>query len=330
LERLKTLLDSDELPAIVRERPALVRFGRLVGASQAMAALYEQIERAARTWDPILICGDSGTGKELVARELHARGVNSSEPFFSENCAAVAEGLLESELFGHRKGAFTGASADRKGMFELAGRGTLFLDEVGDMSPSMQGKLLRVLQEGVVRPVGGDKHVPVHCRVLAATHHDLRQLVNDNRFREDLYYRLDVLRINVPPLRKRPEDVLLLFDLFVREAGHDPLEFSPRARQLLTRYAWPGNVRELQNEARRLLTVTARQISSAHLSLEICEGRGVSQSSADTGGRTLGEVEAEMVAAALRECDGNKSQAARKLGIPRSTLYRLIERHELP
>ena len=329
LERVKALLEPSGPTDLGQPRPVSVRFGGLVGSSSAMAGLYEQIERAARTWDPVLICGESGTGKELVARELHARGVHSAEPFFSENCAAVAGGVLESELFGHCKGAFTGASTDRKGLFALAGKGTLFLDEVGDMSMAMQGKLLRVLQEGVVRPVGADKQVRVHCRVLAATHRDLRGLVREGHLREDLYYRLDVLRINVPPLRKRPEDVLPLLEHFVREAGGAPLQITPRATTLLTRYSWPGNVRELQNEARRLMTVTQREISGAHLSAEIRDGRGVAQAPGDMAGRTLNEVERDMVTAALRDCGGNKSHAARQLGIPRSTLYRLIERHGL-
>ncbi len=273
--------------------------------------------------------GESGTGKELVAREIHARGSRPHAPFLSENCAAVAETLLESELFGHARGAFTGATSDRPGLFQLAGEGTLLLDEVGDMSLAMQSKLLRVLQERRVRPVGSGALQPVRCRVIAATHRDLRRRVEEGSFREDLYYRLDVLRLTVPPLRARADDVPLLLDHFARALGGQPLALSPRAAKLLASYSWPGNVRELGNEVRRLLSLGARRISARQLSGEIQEGRGVSRAEAPFAGKTLGEVEQAMVEAALRDCGGNKARAARQLGIPRSTLYHLLERYGL-
>jgi serine/threonine-protein kinase PknK len=306
-----------------------LRFGRLIGGSPVMRALYADIERAARSSALVLITGESGTGKELVAREIHARGQRPDEPFLSENCAALADTLLESELFGHRRGSFTGATTDRRGLFQLAARGTLFLDEVGDMSATMQSKLLRVLQEGSVRPVGGDAPLPVSCRVIAATHRDLRALVAAGQYREDLYYRLDVLRIHVPPLRQRPEDVPALLAHVLESQSELPVEVTPKALELLVGYAWPGNVRELENEARRLAALGETKLTVRHLSPEVAKGRGLVRASGNYSGKTLGEVEREMVVAALRETGGNKARAARQLGIPKTTLYHLLERYQL-
>ncbi len=321
--------DADDPSAGPTLPPGTTRLGALIGGSAPMRALYARLERAARTRAPVLITGESGTGKELVARELHARGAAAGEPFLSESCAALAEGVLESELFGHRRGAFTGADADRRGLFEQAGRGTLFLDEVGETSPAMQAKLLRVLQEGRVRPVGGDALVPVACRVVAATHRDLRALVAAGAFREDLYYRLDVLRLHVPPLRERPEDLPLLVEhLLAREAGR-PLEVTPAALELLAAHGWPGNVRELENECRRLAALGLERVRARDLSPEVGRGEGLVRAGGDYAGKTLGQVEREMVALALRESGGNKARAARALGIPKTTLYHLIARYGL-
>ncbi len=308
---------------------APARFGGLIGGSPLMVRLYHEIERAARSRAPVLITGESGTGKELVAREIHRRGPSAQEPFLSENCAAIADALLESELFGHRQGAFTGATEDRPGLFQLAGRGTLLLDEVGDMSPVMQSKLLRVLQEGCARPVGGERPVEVRCRVVAATLHDLRALVEARRFREDLYYRLDVLRIEVPPLRRRPEDVPALLEHFLAREAPRPPQLTTKATQLLVSYAWPGNVRELENEARRLASLGVSRLTARHLSEEVRAGKGLARADGAYSGKTLGEVEREMVAAAMRESGGNKARAARQLGIPKTTLYHLLDRYGL-
>jgi transcriptional regulator with GAF, ATPase, and Fis domain len=306
------------------------RFGSLIGGSAVMRELYDRIERAARATAPVLITGESGTGKELVAKEIHARGTNAAQPFLCENCAAIADALLESELFGHRRGSFTGATADHQGLFVRAGDGSLFLDEVGDMSSVMQSKLLRVLQEGRVRPVGSEQSVGVSCRVVAATHRDLRGLVRNGDFREDLFYRLDVLRINVPPLRKRPEDIpVLLAHFLVRENKGLPLELTPKALELLVGYSWPGNVRELENEARRLSTLGLQRVTARQLSDEVRQGRGLARAGGHYSGKTLKEVEREMVMAALRETGGNKARAARQLGIPKTSLYHLLERFEL-
>ena len=302
--------------------------GRLVGASPVMADLHDQIGRAARATAPVLILGESGSGKELVAREVHQRSPRRDQPFVSENCAATAETLLESELFGHARGAFTGAVRARRGLFLEAGRGTLFLDEVGDMSPAMQAKLLRVLQEERVRPVGAERAVPIACRVLAATHRDLRAEIARGRFRADLYYRLDVLRLVVPPLRARPGDVPLLARGFAGELSAS-LTISDAALQRLTAYAWPGNVRELRNEVQRLVALGVTRARVVDLSPEVQGGRGVARADGALGGKTLGQVERAMVTAALEATGGNKSRAARQLGIPRTTLYHLIERYGL-
>jgi transcriptional regulator with GAF, ATPase, and Fis domain len=304
------------------------RSGRLVGASPVMRELVAQLDRCARSRAPVLVTGESGSGKELVARELHARGLAPGAPFLSESCGAIAETLLESELFGHQKGAFTGADSDRLGLFLRAGTGTLFLDEVADTSPVMQAKLLRVLQEGVARPVGGDDVVAVRCRVIVACNQDLRELVRAGRFREDLYYRLDVLRLRVPPLRERKDDIpALVRDLIDREGEGRALELTPDAVGALVAHDWPGNVRELENEVRRLLALGLPRVGREHLSLDV---RGEPAARAVSfQGKTIPQVEREMVAAALKRAAGNKSRAARELGVSRGALYQLIARHGL-
>ncbi|MGE0711122.1 MAG: sigma 54-interacting transcriptional regulator [Planctomycetota bacterium] len=338
LEELEALRKAETERAQLEQRDDLIlpehapaRFGGLIGSSPDMQRLYAEIERAARSDAPVLITGESGTGKELVAKEIHTRGEHFRQPFLSENCAAISDGLLESELFGHKRGAFTGATADHPGLFVLAGKGTLFLDEVGDMSAVMQSKLLRVLQEGQVRPVGGERAVDVSCRVVAATHHDLRALAERGQFRLDLYYRLDVLRLQVPPLRTRPGDIpaLLAHFLSAESEGRRKFDVSPKALELLVGYTWPGNVRELENEARRLSALGTYRLSARHLSEEIREGRGLARAEGTYSGKTLAEVEKEMVVEAMQAADGNKARAARALGIPKTTLYHLLDRYKL-
>ena len=329
LEDLRRSAGEHASGPLVLPEHAPERFGSLIGSSQPMQLLYAEIERASRSPAPLLISGESGTGKELVAREIHIRGDRQREPFLSENCAAIADSLLESELFGHKGGAFTGAAADHEGLFVAAGRGTLFLDEVGDMSPIMQSKLLRVLQEGQVRPVGADFPVQIHCRVIAATHRDLRSMADRGEFRLDLYYRLDVLRLQVPALRQRATDIPALLGHFLATASERKLDLSPKATELLCGYAWPGNVRELENEARRLAALGTTRLSTRHLSEEIREGRGLARAEGSFSGKTLAEVEREMVVQALAESGGNKARAARALGIPKTTLYHLLDRYQL-
>lgn len=244
----------------------------IVGVSAPMVKVYDLLDKVLPSAYPVLIQGESGTGKELVARALHKYGARRDKPFVSENCAAIPETLLESELFGHKKGAFTGAVGDRKGHFETANTGTIFLDEIGDMSTAMQTKLLRVLQDGEVRPVGGDKVLHVDVRVVAASNKDLRELVSKRLFREDLYFRLNVITIYLPPLRERKEDIPLLVSHFLKKASADAkrdLVVTPAAMKALQKHRWPGNVRELENEIRRGVALCDDLIDDADLSPEV-------------------------------------------------------------
>jgi DNA-binding NtrC family response regulator len=243
-------------PAEAGPPPALTGQSRLVGRSAPMLELYKQIARASDSTSPVLLVGESGTGKELVAHAIHSNGARAKEPFVPINCGAVVETLLESELFGHVRGAFTGAVSDHPGIFVQAGNGTVLLDEIGETTPAVQVRLLRVLEEGKVRPVGGSRSRPAHARVIAATNVDLERAIADGRFRHDLYYRLSVLVIHIPPLRDRRTDVPLLINHFLEEAcvkAGQRKVLSADALDALMRYAWPGNVRELRNMMERLV-----------------------------------------------------------------------------
>jgi transcriptional regulator with GAF, ATPase, and Fis domain len=248
----------------------------ILGASPAMKKTFDLLAKILPTHLPVLVFGESGTGKELVAKALHHHGPRAKAPFLSENCAAIPENLLESELFGHVKGAFTGAVKDRPGHFRSADQGTLFLDEIGDMPLGMQSKLLRVLQEGEVRPVGGNRDYKVDVRVVAATHRDLKKMVAEGRFREDLYFRLNVLAIPLPPLRDRVGDVRLLADYFLQLARRDApgreVSLAEDALAALEAFRWPGNVRQLENELRRAFALCDGAIRRADLSPEIQRG----------------------------------------------------------
>ena len=261
-------------PAILEVDPDRGRFG-IVGLSRPMREVYDLMEKILPSSYPVLVLGESGTGKELVARALHEFGARKGKSYFSENCAAIPETLLESELFGHKRGSFTGAIADRKGHFVAADGGTIFLDEIGDMSPTMQTKLLRVLQDGEVRPVGGQETFHVDVRVIAATNRDLREMVGKGRFREDLYFRLAVLEIRLPPLRDRKEDIPILAEYFLARAigeAKREVALSPQALESLVAHSWPGNVRELENEIRRAVALCDGTIRPADLSPEIGKG----------------------------------------------------------
>jgi DNA-binding NtrC family response regulator len=279
----------------------------------------------------VLITGESGVGKERVARLIHDESARSAGPFVAINCGAVPETLLESELFGHVRGAFTGATQDRPGLFEAAHGGTLLLDEIGEVPPAMQVKLLRVLQDREVRRVGENRSRPVNVRILAATNRDLAAEINAARFRQDLYYRLRVVEIRVPPLRERRDDVLPLARLFLQAAaertGRRPSGFTPDAAQQLLRYAWPGNVRELENAIERatVLATTAR-IGVEDLPAEV--GRAVADRVVPGETRTLAEVERDYILAVLRAEGGNRKKAAAALGIGEATLYRKLKDYE--
>jgi two-component system, NtrC family, nitrogen regulation response regulator NtrX len=301
----------------------------LIGDSSAMAHLREQVAMAAPTNGRVLIAGENGTGKELVARQIHALSQRRGGPFVEVNCAAIPEELIESELFGHVKGAFTGAVADRRGKFEMASGGTLFLDEVGDMSLRTQAKVLRALEEQVIDPVGGHRGVRVDVRVIAATNKDLAEEIRAGRFREDLYFRLKVLPITVPPLRERGDDVIRLAEHFAAEFaseyGRRPKRFTPEAVTLLKASRWPGNVRELRNMVERLVIMVPGDYITAG-DLTFLQG-DLGPTPAEPGEvRPLYDArdawEREYILGALAAFEGNMSRAADALGIERSNLYR--------
>jgi two-component system response regulator AtoC len=325
--RRKSELLAREVERAVGERP-------IVAASNAMIEVLELIERAAEYKATVLLTGESGTGKEVLARAIHAQSQRRKEAFVAVNCGAIPEALLESELFGHAKGAFTGADRARRGLFTEADGGTIFLDEIGELPLALQVKLLRVLQEEEVRPLGESKPRQVDVRVLAATARDLEAEVAAGRFREDLFYRLNVLRVEVPPLRERPEDIPLLVDHFLalfRDALGKPVRgISDEALARLVAYRWPGNVRELENVIERAVILTrSEQLGVRELPTNVaaCEA----ESDAGGGGdlslkRARRAAESEMIRRALRETDGNRTHAARLLGIShRALLYKLKE-----
>ena len=311
-------------------QPPPARHG-LIGESEPMGKVFRAIAKAASTSATVLITGESGTGKELVARAIHYGGPRSSAPFVPVNCGGIPEGLLESELFGHVKGAFTGATESRAGFFHAADSGTVFLDEVSEMSLSMQVKLLRVLEDKEICMVGSTRARKVDVRILAATNKDLAALVKKGAFREDLFYRLNVIAIAVPPLRERGDDILLLARHFVarfsEEAGKPRSRFSDNALSVLRNYNWPGNVRELENVIQRLVVMT----DGEHI--EVPDLPTLMRFSAlrKTGfTRTLAEVEAEHIRNVLASANGNKTQAAEILGIDRKTLREKLKSGESP
>jgi DNA-binding NtrC family response regulator len=308
------------------------RDGDLVGSSAAMRDVQKAIGLLADSDATVLLLGETGTGKEVVAREIHRHGKRAKAPFVPVNCAAIPAELLESLLFGHVRGAFTGAVTDRAGSFREAQGGTLFLDEIGDMDLGMQAKLLRALQERVVTPVGG-RPVPIDVRVISATHRDLIQAVRDGRFREDLYYRLGVVPLALPPLRERLADIIPLAEHFLalgQEAGAIKRLSADAAARLLA-HSWPGNVRELLNAMKRVATFVRRPVIAA-ADLDFL-GAGSSVSAADWLAGTLPEavarIEVELIRRALQACAGNRAQAAERLGIRRQLLYQKLARYGL-
>jgi len=320
-------LSRDRKPP-AQQTPASVPPEGIVGRTAGMLAVYKQIAYAADSVAPVLIQGESGTGKELVARAIHAHGARVGRPFVALNCGAITETLLESELFGHVRGAFTGAVADRKGVFEQAHGGTVFLDEIGDMPPAMQVKLLRVLQDGEVRPVGGNRAIHTDARVVAATNVDLDRGVAEQRFRQDLYYRLSVIVIRIPPLRERREDIPMLIEQFVRNASARSgrhVVISPEAVVALTSHRWPGNVRELENTIERLVVFSRGRIELADLPEAVLAAPSLEERLFQDL-PTLDELERRYLVHVLEAVGGNRSRAAEALGIDRRTLYRMAER----
>jgi DNA-binding NtrC family response regulator len=328
IERAAEVRATREREATRREAAARqYRLDTLVGRDPQMIELYKRVGQVAASGVNALIRGATGTGKEMVARAVHYNSAAAGGPFVAVNCTAIPQTLLESELFGHVRGAFTGAVSDRRGRFALAEGGTIFLDEVGDTTPEFQAKLLRVLEERIYFPVGAEKPERTTARVLAATHRDLEVMMRQGAFREDLYYRLRVAELRVPPLRERGGDIPLLAQHFLQAAASDmhrtPPLLSDAARKALLQHDWPGNVRELENCIRRAVVLAGGDVIRAeHLGLAV-------QPAEDASFPTLEAVEARHVARALAAAAGNRTRAAELLGISKPTLYRYIEKYQL-
>ena len=327
LEREKRLLQS--------QVQAGSTFKKIIGSSASMLKMFDLIAKVVDTPTTVLIQGETGTGKELIARVIHYDGLMKDKPFVAENCGALPENLLESELFGHVKGAFTGAVANKKGLFEIADGGTIFLDEIGEMSMQMQVKLLRVLQEGQFRPVGSDSTRKVNVRIIAATNKNLEEEIEKGNFRKDLFYRINVFQITPPPLRKRREDIPILAGHFLEKYAHRLRTPTPaltsQTVDLLMLYNWPGNVRELENEMERALTMAAgREFLHAEFLSSKIKGSHFLQPADEPDGKsgTLKEavriLERRMIAAALAETGDNRTQTAKKLGLSRQGLLNKI------
>ncbi len=336
-QQLHTL--EDQNTALRRVAEQRTDYANIIGRSAAMQAVFNLIEKVKDADVPVLITGESGTGKELVAAALHYQSVRRDQVFIIQNCAALNEQLLESELFGHVKGAFTGALRDRVGLFEAANGGSLFLDEVGEMSPALQAKLLRVLQDGTFTPVGATQHRKTSVRVITATHRNLAEMVRVGTFRQDLYYRLHVVGIEIPALRDRQSDIPLLVQYFLSQrvrAGKGEKQLTEQAIAALCSYSWPGNVRELQSELERMCIMSSSSsplgvddLSKAVRSVE-------NRSSPSHGSATVGalkdalaDLERDFITQALKQAGGNKSEAARSLGISRSNLIAKVQEYAL-
>lgn len=319
--------------ALRRELDRRYRFSEIIGTSDALGAVFRLVEKVAATNTNILIQGESGTGKELIARAIHHNSPRTERPFVALNCGALPETLLESELFGHTKGAFTGAAASKLGLFRSAEGGTVLLDEIGEVSSAMQVRLLRAIQEHEVTPLGSSAPVSFDARVICATNRDLEREVSEGRFREDLFYRLNVIEIHLPPLRERREDIPLLVRHFIgstaRKQGVPEKFIEPQAMSALINYSWPGNVRELQNAIERALTLSGEQIDLASLPPKIKNAAGQTLPMRDPDGLrpTLEEVERRYILETLAAVNQDKTRATNILGIDLSTLYRKLKRY---
>lgn len=330
---------EDRIRELNKELGSRYKYDNMIGKSKPMQGLYALLDKIKSADTTVLIQGENGTGKELIAKAIHYNSHRKDRPFVIQNCSAFNDNLLESELFGHVKGSFTGAIKDKKGLFEIADKGTFFLDEIGDTSPTMQVKLLRVLQEGTFTPVGSTEMRKVDVRIVAATNRNLKEMVEQGTFREDLYYRLNVINIRVPPLRERKEDIPLLAEAFLQKAseqnGGGKRMLTKRALEKLYDYAFPGNVRELQNEMERLVVLAGEEtkILPEMLSPKIIEA---GEKSKVQGARLQGklkdaleELEREMIKEGLRRTGWNKSKLAKELGISRAGLIMKVEKYGL-
>jgi len=336
VEELKAILKranyvhtlEEELVELQKQQPGKA-FSDIIGSDEKMQAIFDTVRKVSTTEVPVLITGDSGTGKELVASAIHSNSLRAKGPFIPINCGAIPENLLESELFGHEKGAFTGAHAQRSGKIELANGGTLFLDEIGELPLQLQVKLLRFLQDFKIERVGGRETLEIDVRIIAATNKDLKEMISDGKFREDLYYRLAVIELALPPLKERGEDILLLARAFVNKFSPDgsrPKRLSEQAVDALYAYEWPGNVRELENKVRRAITLAEGPvISASDIGLETPEAE------TDSLDLRLAREKAEkmVIGKALLKHDYNISKAAEDLGLTRPTLHHLIKKYSI-
>lgn len=331
---------NDEVKYLREQIDNQYNFGEIIGNSPLMKKIYATIKKVANTDTTVLITGESGTGKELIARAIHSNSNRSTKPIVKVNCGALNENLLESELFGHEKGSFTGALKQKKGRFELANKGTLFLDEIGDISLNLQLKLLRVLQEKQFERVGGEETLSVDVRIITATNKDLLEEVNKGNFRQDLYYRLNIVPIHMPPLRERKEDIPLLLEHFLQKIGTElrkiKCEFSDEAKQKMFEYNWPGNVRELENIIERALVLTeSENISPVNLPF-VQQMNHLKGNSEDLFGSgivplqdAVDQVEKTLIQRSLRFTHGNKAAAARMLGLKSNTFFYKLNRYNL-
>jgi DNA-binding NtrC family response regulator len=316
-----------------RELREKYRFESIIGNCDAIDQVFRVMEKVARTDSSVLITGESGTGKELVARAIHFSSERANKRFLPINCGALPENLLESELFGYKRGAFTGASQDKIGLLKAADKGTIFFDEIGDMPPALQVKLLRALQERECYPLGSNEPVSFDVRVLCATNKDLERESHDGRFREELLYRINVITIKLPPLRERKDDIALLANHFLRKyekpLNRSAMRFSKGAMRVLIGYGWPGNVRELENAVERAAILAETDVIHAHDLPEKLHNTSIPLAAAEATGMTLEELEREHMRRVLNEVSGDKVKAAQVLGIHLSTLYRKVQRYRL-
>jgi two-component system response regulator AtoC len=329
VEHRRLVEENRTLQRAFSERP---RAASLIGQSKKMVEVFKLVGKVARSRTAILIEGETGTGKELIARAIHDNSPRATHRFVPVNCSAIPDSLLESELFGHTKGSFTGANTSRRGLLEEANGGTFFLDEVGDLSPAGQAKLLRVLQEGEIRRVGSNESVQVDLRIIAASRRNLGELIAAGRFREDLLYRLNTVTILLPPLRERSEDIPLLADFFLARYGDQKevpvTSFSPAAMRALIEYPWPGNVRELEHVIERAVALATHGIlSSDDLPPVVLQKDGGTSDHKQLFPGTLKALQREQVLKILESTQGNKERTARLLGVSRRTLYRLLDRY---
>ena len=331
LERRKIIMENLYLKQALDERASM---GELIGKNEKIRIIYDIIENVADSDSTVLITGESGTGKEIVAETIHKKSKRSNKPYVIVNCAAIPENLLESEMFGHERGSFTGALDRHLGKFELASGGTIFLDEIGEMPMAMQVKLLRAVQEGIIERIGGEKSIPIDIRIIAATNIDLKKAIQEKKFREDLYYRLNVIPINMPPLRDRIEDIPLFINCFIdkynKELNKNIKYITGEALNIFQEYSWPGNIRELENLIERIVTLSKDDhIDTAHLPKDIVNSKrnnnGAFNLEEGSLMKAVRNFEKKIIIEALRYCNGNQTATAKTLGIHRTTLISKLE-----